>query len=137
MTKLFGKKHILLFNLLSIGFILLIGFIVIRHTFSLSIFGDDWLALYRYRYHAGEWSDRTFNIFTYFLTSYGSQDVIMGLINKFFGYNPQTYYFISFILRAAVSVSLFIILKKLTNKYVPAFLSSVFFFVSSIGLEAT
>lgn len=135
--KLFNNQRPLLRNLILLGIILLVGFLALRYTFSLALVGDDWLAFYRFQYHVGKWSNGQLNFLTFFLTPYGAQDLTMGLLAKTFGYNSLTFFVVSFLLRGGVSVALFIVINKLTKNYIAAFISSLFFLISSIGLDAT
>ena len=135
--KLFKNTKPLVRNLLLLGIIFLVGFFALRHTFSLTLVGDDWLAFYRFQYHVGKWSNGQLNFLTSFLTPYGAQDLTMGLLAKTFGYNSLAFFIVSFLLRGGGSVALFIVVNKLAKNSIAAFISGLFFFVSSVGLDAT
>lgn len=131
MYKIYFKKIIYL------ALLTLIAFAALKPSFLLGFMGDDWLAFYRYKYHIGEWSSGQFNYLTYFLTPYGAQDILMGLLQKIFNFNPFPFFVISFLFRLMASFTLFFIVKLLTKSNIPAFISSVFFAVTFVGLDAT
>lgn len=135
MRRLNNKKFL---TILSITIIFLIQLVVFWPSFKLSLFGDDWLAFWRYEtivnadpYQQG------FNYLTYYLTPYGPQDITMGLISKVFGYRPLQYYVISFALRFILTISIFFAFLELTKNKLGAFASAVFFSITIIGLETT
>lgn len=114
-----------------------IGAIVMLPTLKLGLYGDDWLAFYRYNYHLGKWSNGDFNFITYFLTPYGAQDILMGTLKSIWGLNPTNYFILSFILRFGVSISIFFLVKKYLDNKVSAFISALFFVITSVGIETT
>lgn len=126
------KKTILAFIVIFI-----IGFIVFYPSFSLALFGDDWLAFFRYIQHLSPKSSGEWNIFTYYLTPYGAQDIIMGLLYKIIGLNSTFYYLTSFILRILAAISLFPLVFYLTKNKLAAFFASLFFSITVVGLDAT
>ena len=92
-------------NIFLFGFIILAGLFALKDSFTLSLFGDDWLAFWRYTYHLGSQSLKEFNHLSYFLTVYGPQDVIMGLLEKIVGMNSTAYFIISFAFRMFAALS--------------------------------
>lgn len=123
---------------LAVGiFVLIIGLFSLKDSFRLSLFGDDWLAFWRYTYHLGPNSIKQFNHISYFLTVYGPQDVFMGLLEKVLGFHSFPYYLISFILRLCAALSLYPIVYFFTKNKWSAFLASLIFSASFVGIETT
>lgn len=129
-TRIF--PHILLF--LTIAFL---AFLVFKPTFLLAHSGDDWLAFYRYKKHLGDWSSGQFNHLTYFLTPYGAQDILMGTLQKVFGYSSQLYYSTSFFLRLFAALVIYLFVSLLTKSKIAGFISGLFFAVAVVGADAT
>lgn len=121
--------------------ILIIQYLIFRPSFKLSLFGDDWLAFWRYSrildIDPSYGFNQGFTHLTYFLTPYGPQDITMGLLQKVFEYNPQPYYIASFILRFLVSVALFYTVYRLTKSKTGALMSAAFFSITTVGLDTT
>lgn len=121
--------------------ILIVQYLIFRPSFELSLFGDDWLAFWRYSrvldIDPSYGFNQGFSHLTYFLTPYGPQDIIMGLLQKVFEYNPQPYYIASFILRFMVSVALFYTVYRITKSITGALMSATFFSVATVGLDTT
>jgi len=122
-------------------FILIVQYLIFRPSFELSLFGDDWLAFWRYSrvldIDPAYGSNQGYTHLTYFLTPYGPQDIIMGFLQKVFEYNPQPYYIASFILRFMVSVALFYTVYRITKSKTGALMSATFFSVATVGLDTT
>lgn len=122
--------------LIQIPIIVILSFLVFYPTFSLALFGDDWLAFFRFEQHvdpgSGQW-----NILTYFLTPYGAQDIIMGLLNKVYGLNSSLYYLTSLLLRILAAFSIMPLVYFLTKNKLSAFFSALFFSVTVVGLDST
>lgn len=132
------KKKSFTLTLILLAIIILAGLLVLRETFSLALFGDDWLEFYRFRYHVGEWSTGEYNILTYFLTPYGAQETVMAALARIFGYNyPLPFYILSFLLRSSVAIVAFFTIKSLTKNLLAAFFAGFIFIVSTIGLDST
>lgn len=126
------KIYFLLFFL-----IIAAGFFALRNSFRLELFGDDWLVFFRYNFHLGAPSSGEFNYLSYFLTVYGPEDMSLGLFQPLFHYNSLPYYILSFILRMFAAISIFPLVYSLTKKKYAAFIASLFFAVTFIGIEAT
>lgn len=124
-------------TLLAFLFISAVTFLVFNPIFDLALFGDDWLALYRYKDILGEWSTGQFNHLTYFLTPYGSQDIIFGLLHKIFGFNSRPYYAVSLILRLLASWSAYFLIFQFSKNKIAGFVSALFFAITPIGAETT
>jgi len=130
MIKILRTSYFLVFS------IILISFITLFPSFSLALFGDDWLAFFRYRQHvdpgSGQW-----NHLTYYLTPYGPQDILMGLLYKIYGFNSTLYYLTSYFLRMFAAFSLYPLVFYLTKNRLSAFFAALFFALTAIGLDTT
>jgi hypothetical protein len=117
--------------------IVVLGLLVLWPSFKLDLTGDDYLGLWRYHFyldgrHGGNW-----NNLNYFLTDYGPQDTITAIIHSFVGFQARYYYIVSFIFRMLAAFSFFPLIKYLTKNSKAAYLSSLFFAITTTGLEAT
>lgn len=106
-------------------------------SFNLAIFGDFWVTVKRYEMIVGKLSPGIWNYFTYLHTSYGSQDIITGLLSNFFGYNSFLFYFTSYLLRMVASFSFYPVTLYLTKNKLSAFFAVLFFSITTLGLETT
>lgn len=125
------------FYLIFIPTIIIFSLIVFYPSFNLSLFGDDWLAFYRYKLHLGIWSIGQWNHLTYYLTSYGAQDVIMGLLQKIYGFNSTYFYLTNYFFRLLASFTLIPLVMYLTKNKLATFFAVLFFSVTTTGLDAT
>lgn len=120
----------------SLLIIILISIFVFFPTFNLALFGDDWLAFFRYKQHvdpgSGQW-----NHLTYYLTPYGPQDILMGILQKIFNYESTPYYILSFIFRMTAAVSFYPLVYYLTKSKLASFFALLFFSITTIGLDTT
>lgn len=122
---------------LSLFLVFIISLITFLPTFNLGLFGDDWLAFWRYLQYLGPKSPGEWNHLSYFLTSYGPQDIIMGLLQKVYGFSSLNYQLTSYILRLLASFSLYPVAWYLTRNKLAAFFAVTFFSITAIGLETT
>jgi|Napbiome12C3dose_1001474.scaffolds.fasta_scaffold00008_55 hypothetical protein len=129
---LITKKDIYLFSIFF-----LLSLILFYPSFSLALFGDDWLTLWRYFTNLGANASSQWNHLSYFFTSYGPQDILMGLLHKVYGYNSGYYYLTSYLLRTLAALSLFPLLYYLTKNKLATFFSIGFFLITPIGIETT
>lgn len=124
-------------------FLLLINLWLFLPFFGLGLFGDDWLAIFRYSYyldepkHLGLYSTEYFNHFKYLLNAYGSQDMLMAYLYKTFGEYSGVYFILSYILRVGAGFSIYFPAYYLTKNKLSAYFAVFFFLFSSIGLEAS
>lgn len=117
--------------------IFLISLFVFYPSFNLALFGDDWLAFFRYAQHLGPESPGAWNHLTYYLTPYGPQDILMGLMQKIFGYQATPYFILSFIFRMIAAVSFYPLVFYLTKSRLASLFAVLFFSVTTIGLDTT
>lgn len=123
--------------LIYVTVIILISLFTLYPTFSLNLLGDDWLAFFRYFQHLGPESPGAWNHLTYFLTPYGAQDIMMGLLQKIVGYNSTWYYLTSYLLRMVAAFSFFPLIFYLTKSKLAAFFAILFFSTTVIGFDTT
>lgn len=106
-------------------------------SFHLALFGDDWLAFWRYLQHLGPESSGQWNHLTYFLTPYGAQDIIMGFLKNVYNFNSTNYYLTSFVFRIIAALSFYPLVFYLTKSRLATFFSVLFFAVTTTGLDTT
>lgn len=117
--------------------ILFISILTFLPSFNLALFGDDWLAFFRYAMHVAPKFPGDFINLSYFLTPYGAQDMLMGILRIFFGFQSTPYFIISFIFRILAAFSLYPITYLLTKSRLAAIFAVAFFSVTTIGLDTT
>lgn len=124
-------------NYLLLFLFLLLSFILFLPSFSLALFGDDWLTLWRYFTNLGPNSSEKWNHVSYFFTSYGPQDILMGNLQKIYGYESTYYYLTSYILRILAALSLIPLMSYLTKSRFATLFSVGFFLLTPVGIETT
>lgn len=117
--------------------ILIISLFTLYPTFNLALFGDDWLAFFRFREHVDPGFSKSWNYLTYFLTPYGSQDILMGVLRKIFALESSWYYLISYIFRLFAAFSFYPLVLYLTKNRLASFFAVLFFSVTATGLDTT
>lgn len=127
----------LLKNFLFILSILLISLFTLYPSFNLSLFGDDWLVIYRYVTDVGSLSAGFSKHFSEYLSPYGPTIVLMGILEQFYNYNSTFYYITSYLLRLFAAFSLFPITFYLTRNKLSAFFAVLFFSVTTTGFDTT
>lgn len=127
-----GKGLLIQFALVAI-----LALVVFYPSFNLALFGDDWLAFFRYFQHLGSQSPGAWNHLTYYLTPYGPQDILMGVLQKVFDYQSTWYYLLSYILRLTAAFSFYPLVFYLTKNKLAAFFAVLFFSITATGLDTT
>ena len=117
--------------------VILLSLFTFYQTFSLNLFGDDWLAFFRYFQHLGPESPGSWNHLTYYLTPYGAQDILMGIMQKIFGFESSWYYLTSYLFRILAAFSFYPLVFYLTKSKIAAFFSVLFFAVTVTGFDTT
>ena len=118
--------------------VFLAGLLLFFPTFSLSLYGDDWLVFWRYgNFYPEGYTPTIWDQLNHFLTRYGSQDILTSFLRFIFGFESSYYYLISFFFRMTAAFSLYPVTFYLTKKKLPAFYAMLFFAVTTIGLETT
>lgn len=128
------KNLKLIFAVFVIFFISLITFLP---SFSLALFGDDWLAFWRYLTHLGPAPREHWTHISYLLTPYGSQDIMMGLLRNIFGFQGTYFQMVSFFLRMIAAFSLYPLISYLTKSKLATFFAILFFAITTTGIETT
>lgn len=117
--------------------ILIISVFTFLPSFKLALFGDDWLAFFRFREHVDPGFSKSWNYLTYYLTPYGSQDILMGILQKIFDYQSTWYYLLSYIFRLFAAFSFYPLVYYLTKSRLASFFAVLFFSVTTTGLDTT
>lgn len=123
--------------IISIIVIILISLFTFYQSFSLGLFGDDWLAFFRHAQHLGPKSSGEWNYLTYYLNPYGPQDILMGLLQKIIDYQSTYYYLLSYILRLLAAFSFYPLIFYLTKNKLSGFFAVLFFSITATGLDTT
>lgn len=115
----------------------LLSYLVLKPTFNLSLYGDDWQALY---YTWLEFDVRKaynwFDIRSYF-GPYNFSYFYLGVLNNLFGQNIYLYFYNSLFFRILCTISIYFLTEYLTKQKLSAFLASLFFILLTTGLETT
>ena len=123
--------------------LLLINLWIFLPFFGLGLYGDDWLAIFRYSYyleepkHLGTYSTEYFNNFKYLFNAYGSQDTLMAFLYKMFGTESSIYFVLSYLLRLCAGLTIYLSTFYLTKNKLASFFAVFFFLFSAIGLDAS
>lgn len=117
--------------------IFIVGLIVFSKTFHLSIMGDEWQMIWVVKGSletTGQWD---WGIKQFHWQGYQFGALLMYLLTNYFGYDGKAVYIFSFITRFFATLTLFYFLRKRGSSNKIAFLGSLFFILSPIGLQAT
>ncbi|MEK7616899.1 MAG: hypothetical protein AAB414_02505 [Patescibacteria group bacterium] len=123
--------------LLQFASVVILSLLVFYPSFNLALFGDDWLAFWRYAQFLGPKSQGVWNHLTYYLTPYGPQDIIMGILQKVYHFQSTAYYLISYLLRLTAAFSFYPLVLYLTKNKLSGIFAVLFFSVTTIGLDTT
>jgi len=118
-------------------FLLIIGIFAFSKTFHLAIFGDEWQVLYIIKNSivtGGQWN---YHLSEAIGPGYHMGALIMYLLTELFGYDGKAVYIFSFITRLFAALTLFYFLRKRECSNKVAFLGSLFFLITPIGLQTT
>ncbi len=124
-------------NYLIFSAIFIISLLTLLPSFNLAIYGDTWLSFWRYIQHLGPKSSGEWNNLTFLLTPYGAQEILVGNLQKIFGYESMYYYILSFFLRILAAFSFYPLVFYLTKNKFATFFAVLFFSVTTIGLDTT
>lgn len=116
--------------------IILLSIYVSYPSFNLALFGDDWQQIWKYFQLVGPKSS-IINHLTFFISGYGSFDVMTGLLYNSFGQNYQVYYLFAYVYKLIAALSIWPLVFYLTRSKLAAFYASLFVSVTIIGLEST
>ena len=133
-----GKRLYFKFQIIWILIIIpLLSYIFLKKTLNLALYGDDWEQLYNLWLSFDVLKTLSFLDIKSYLSPYWPQYLFLGIIRHFFGYEPTAYFASSMFLRILATISLFFLVKKLTKKSLPAYLSTLIFTFSAAGLQTT
>lgn len=133
-----GKRLYFKFQIIWILIIIpLFSYLLLKKTLNLALYGDDWEQLYNLWLSFDVYKALSFYDIRSYLNPYWPQYLFLGIIRHFFGYEPAAYFASSLFLRILATISLFFLVKKLTNKSFPAYLSTLIFTFSVTGLQTT
>lgn len=117
--------------------LLILGVFAFSKTFHLAIFGDEWQVLWIVKNSVvttGQWD---LNINQTIGLGYKMGALLMYLLTEYFGYDGKAIYIFSFITRFLAALTLFYFLRKRECSNKAAFLGSLLFLITPIGLQAT
>ena len=105
----------------------LLYFFLFKRTFNLALYGDDWLQLYNLWLSFDIQKTLSFFDIRSYLGAYWPQYFFLGLIRHFFGYEAPAYFALSLILRILASISLFFLVKKVSDSKLAGFFATLIF----------
>lgn len=130
MNKIFSYYFIIV----SILFVFVAGIAVFLPTFSMSLYGDEWLILWH-----GWRGALTQNsvIPNYQWNAYGFEILVFHYLSKLVGFNGYWFYGLSFLCRFSTAVMLYWFLKQFKVNNLGSFLASLLFMINPVGIETT
>ncbi len=134
MAKRFSLNSQIIWILIIIP---LLSYIFLKKTLNLALYGDDWEQLYNLWLSFDVTKTLSFFDIKSYLSPYWPQYLFLGIIKHFAGYEPSAYFISSLFLRILATISLFFLIKKITTKTLPAYLSTLIFTLSAAGLQTT
>lgn len=126
-------------NLIVLVLLIAIGISAHYQSFNLSLYGDDWLFIYRYLTHY----DPFVHINTMlpgilkYLAPYGPSIFLVGTEYQIFGQNYFLYYLVALIFKIFASFALFLVCKKITKSILISLLVAILFLVGFTGIQTT
>lgn len=111
--------------------------IVLRKSFDLGLYGDDWQHLYILWREFFVYKTKSFFDIRSYLNPYFPESLYLGIISHFWGYYPPAYFISSFITRVFANIALYFFSYELTKSKFAAFLASLLFLFSAAGLQTT
>ncbi|MBI2596883.1 hypothetical protein HYW41_01890 [Candidatus Daviesbacteria bacterium] len=133
-----GKRLYFKFQIIWILIVIpLLTYIYLKKTLNLALYGDDWEQLYNLWLSFDVYKTSSFFNINSYLSPYWPQYLFLGIIRHFSGYEPIAYFASSLFLRILATISLFFLMKKMTKKSLPAYLSTIIFTFSAAGLQTT
>lgn len=115
-----------------------ISFWLLSPTFKLSLWGDDWFAIFNYFVVLKDKASTFLSNFQILVNDpWGSQTLVMGLLFKLFGFNSAPYYILSYFLRLFSALTIYPLTYLITKSKSASFLATLFFSITTTGLDAT
>lgn len=115
----------------------ILSFLLLKKTFNLALYGDDWLQLYNLWLSFDVYKTSSFFDIKSYLGAYWPQYFFLGIVRHFFGYQAQAYFAISLILKILATFSLFFLVRELSKSQLAGFLATLIFIFSVAGLQTT
>lgn len=115
----------------------LIGLWVMRQSFNLGLYGDDWQHLYNMWREFDVYKTKSFFDIRSYLNPYWPSYLYLGFINHFWGVYPPAYFIASYLMKMFATISLYFLSFELTKNKLVAFLSTIIFLFSPAGLQTT
>ncbi len=118
-------------------FIFILGLLIFHKTFQLSLMGDEWQMIWGVKASletTGQWD---FLIKQFHWQGYQVGALLMHLLTYYFGYDGRAVYIFSFITRFAAALTLFYFFIRVGCSNTGAFIGSLLFMVTPIGLQTT
>lgn len=115
----------------------LLSFFVLRKSFNLGLYGDDWQHLYNLWREFFVYKTKSFLDIRSYLNPYWPNYFYLGIINHFWGFYPPAYFIASFLMRLFANISLFFLTYELTKSKLAAILATIIFLFSAAGLQTT
>lgn len=129
-----SHKFVLVWLMLGIP---IISYLLLKKTFNLALYGDDWLQLYNLWLSFDVHKTLSFFDIKSYLSSYWPQYFFLGIIRHFFEYAAPAYFTASLMLRILATISLFFLVIELSKSRLAAFLATLIFTFSIAGLQTT
>lgn len=115
-----------------------ISFWLLSPTFKLSLWGDDWFAIFNYFVVLKDRASTLLSNFQILVNDpWGSQTLAMGLLFKLFGFNSAPYYILSYFLRLLSALTIYPLTYLITKSKSASFLATLLFSITTTGLDAT
>lgn len=115
----------------------ILSYLLLKKTFNLALYGDDWLQLYNLWLSFDVHKTLSFFDIKSYLSPYWPQYFFLGIIRHFFDYQAQAYFAASLILRVLATISLYFVSYEFSKSRLAAFLTSILFTFSVAGLQTT
>lgn len=131
------NKYFLLKVCLLLMLTFALSFLTFKPSFSLALFGDDWIVFYGMRYAGGPGKVLDYTSFRGYFGPYTIAHYLMGAISYFWGYSSEVYYYFSFLFRYMAALGLAGISFYFTRSLLASFVTAGLFSVWATGLEST
>lgn len=110
---------------------------VMRSSFNLGLYGDDWQHLYNLWRDFFVYHRKSFFDITSYLNPYWPSYLYLGIINHFWEFYAPAYFIASFLMRIFANIALYFLAFELTKSRLAGFITTVIFLFSAAGLQTT
>ncbi len=111
--------------------------LVLKKSFNLGLYGDDWQHLYNLWRDFYVYKTKSFFDIRSYLNPYWPSYLYLGIINHFWGFYPPAYFIASYLMRVFANITLYFLAYELTKSKLAAFLTTIIFLFSAAGLQTT